>query len=175
MGFLGTWAATVALSLLLLQLVLALFCLVDFCSFFRLPVCWRVSVSVSAVSDSMLVSDLSPSLSLSTTARFLLAVAGVAGRGSVEALLVEEGAVVVEQEVVEIGVVVEGGTAGGCCCCCCGRGETLGRDTGSSLSSRLGTRDWSKSWSTLNTICEDDIRQPQSPTWPPPASCRPRC
>ena len=91
--------------------MLARFCLVDFCSFFRLPVCWCVSVSVSAVSDSMLVSDLSPSLSLSTTARFLLAVAGVAGRGSVEALLVEEGAVV---EVVEIVVVevVEGGTAG---------------------------------------------------------------
>ena len=114
MGFLGTWAATVALSPLLLLLMLARFCLVDFCSFFRLPVCWCVSVSVSAVSDSMLVSDLSPSLSLSTTARFLLAVAGVAGRGSVEALLVEEGAVVVELDVVEIGVVVEveGGTAG---------------------------------------------------------------
>ena len=113
MGFLGTWAATVALSLLLLLLMLARFCLVDFCSFFRLPVCWCVSVSVSA-SDSMLVSDLSPSLSLSTTARFLLAVAGVAGRGSVEALLVEEGAGVVELDVVEIGVVVEveGGTAG---------------------------------------------------------------
>ena len=97
--------------------MLARFCLVDFCSFFRLPVCWCVSVSVSAVSDSMLVSDLSPSLSLSTTARFLLAVAGVAGvagRGSVEALLVEEGAGVVELDVVEIGVVVEveGGTAG---------------------------------------------------------------
>ena len=117
MGFLGTWAATVALSPLLLLLMLARFCLVDFCSFFRLPVCWCVSVSVSAVSDSMLVSDLSPSLSLSTTARFLLAVAGVAGvagRGSVEALLVEEGAGVVELDVVEIGVVVEveGGTAG---------------------------------------------------------------
>ena len=89
----------------------------------------------SSSSDSMLVSDLS-SLSLSTTALFL--------PGPVPDVKVEVGdddEIIGIEDDPELVLTFADWVLSGV------RGR--GRPTGSSLSRRLGTRDWSKSWSTL--------------------------
>ena len=94
-------------------------------------------LSFSSSSDSMLVSDLS-SLSLSTTALFL--------PEPVPDVKVEDDEEIIDIEddpelVLTFADWVLSGVRG------------RGRPTGSSLSRRLGTRDWSKSWSTLGKYC----------------------
>ena len=92
--------------------------------------------SFSSSSDSMLVSDLLSSLSLSTTALFLPAPVPV----KVE-VADDDGVTGVEDDP-ELVLTFADSLLSGV------RGR--GRPTGSSLSRRVGTRDWSKSWSTLS-------------------------
>ena len=112
--------------------------------FFLFLVCF----SVVSSSDSILVSEAS--LSLSTTARFLPATllppAGAVFKDAEEEDCGADGVVVV--------VLTFVSSVSGCGHVTWSRGSRVGvmargRGTGNSLSSSVGTRDWSKSWSTL--------------------------
>ena len=90
----------------------------------------------SSSSDSMLVSDMLSSLSLSTTALFLPEPVPV----KVE--VADDDEVTGVEDDPELVLTFADSILSGV------RGR--GRPTGSSLSRRVGTRDWSKSWSTLS-------------------------